>query len=236
MKARVIGAIEAAIDLGVYLIVDWHVLREGDPRIFQDEAVAFLGELARQYGKYPNIIWEIANEPNDEGLTYEVGWKGVVKPYAKAVIAEIRKYDPDNIIVVGTPRWSQDVDAAAEDPITEYDNIMYALHFYAGSHGAELRNKAETAILKGLPVFVTECGLTEANGNGKPDGVEFHEWLRFLSKHNLSWVFWNLSDKKESSAILLPDTDHEGRGGWKESELTDSGAFIRKILRREISR
>ncbi|GIR30139.1 MAG: hypothetical protein CM15mP44_4220 [Candidatus Neomarinimicrobiota bacterium] len=52
-----------------------------------------------------------------------------LKPYALNVISAIREIDPDNLIVVGTPEWSQRVDLAAEDPITEYTNIAYTLHF-----------------------------------------------------------------------------------------------------------
>ena len=38
--------------------------------------------------------------------------------------------DPDNLIPLGAPEWSQKVDLVAADPIIGYDNIAYTFHFY----------------------------------------------------------------------------------------------------------
>ncbi len=91
-----------------------------------------------------------------------------MKNYAVQVIAEIRKYDPDNLIVVGSPHWDQDVDVAAASPITGFKNIAYSFHFYASdpNHQDGLRAKADKAIKMGLPILVTEWGVGEASGNG----------------------------------------------------------------------
>ena len=162
LKQKVIDSVEAALRLGLYVIIDWHVLLDQDPRLYQRRSIEFFREMAQRYGNHPNVIYEICNEPNGSKTT----WAGAVKPYAEALIAEIRQYDSDNIIIVGTPTWSQDVDIAAEDPIQGWDNIMYTLHFYAGSHGESLREKAQAAVDKGLPLFVTECGTSQATGGG----------------------------------------------------------------------
>jgi endoglucanase len=228
-KEKVVDSVEAAINLGLYVIIDWHVHLDRDPRMYQERALEFFNEMAQRYASYPNVLYEICNEPNGK----EVTWREAVKPYAEAVIVEIRKYDPDNIIIVGTPTWSQDVDIAARDPI-QGDNIMYALHFYAGTHGQELRFKAETAIEKGLPLFVTECGTTESSGGGTVDEEKFLEWLSFLKKYQISWVNWSLTNKGESSGILVMNADRQAEGGWEDKDLSQSGKFIRKILRNEI--
>ena len=229
LKSKVIDSIDAAISLGIYVMVDWHVLREQTPALYQEQAIAFFSEIAQKYGKYPNVIYEICNEPNGKDTT----WDGVIKPYAEAVIAEIRKYDPDNIIVVGTPTWSQDVDIAAANPITDQKNIMYTLHIYAGSHGEELMNKAETALSKGIPLFVTEWGTTKNDGSVFCP-KESLKWLTFMQKHNLSWNNWAVGNKGEDVGILAFNADREGKGGWKDSDLTQSGRFIRKVMRNEI--
>jgi endoglucanase len=230
LKSKVVDSVEAAIKLGLYVIIDWHVHLDRDPRMYQKYAIEFFGEMAQRYGSYPNVLYEICNEPNGQDVT----WGGAVKPYAEAVIAEIRKYDPDNIIIVGTPTWSQDVDIAAEDPIRSSANIMYTLHFYAGTHGEELRNKAKIAIDKGLPLFVTECGTSQATGGGGVFEEKFLEWLSFLKKYQISWVNWSLTNKGEDSGILVMNADREGKGGWTDNQLSPSGKFIRKILRNEI--
>jgi endoglucanase len=229
LKNKVVESVEAAIDLGLYVIIDWHVHRDSNPQRYQQQALEFFSEMAQRYGSYPNVLYEICNEPNGRDVT----WSGAVKPYAEAVIAEIRKYDPDNIIIVGTPTWSQDVDAAARDPI-QSGNIMYSLHFYAGSHGPELRSKAETAIEKGIPIFVTECGTTQNTGGGGVYEDKFLEWASFLKKHQISWVNWSLNNKGEDSGLLIFNADRDAKGHWTEDELSPSGKFIRKILRNEI--
>ncbi|HPO03444.1 glycoside hydrolase family 5 protein [Teretinema zuelzerae] len=229
LRQRVIDSIEAARETGVYVIVDWHVHRDRDPRAYQDRALEFFAGIAKEYGHLPNIIYEICNEPNGSDVT----WSGAIKPYAEAVIAEIRKYDPDNIIIVGTPTWSRDVDIAAEDPITSFNNILYTLHFYAGSHGDELRAKVEKALSLGLPIFVTEWGTTQDTGGGGVFPEETLEWMSFLKKNNISWVNWSVNNKGEDSGVLQFNVDREAKGGWKLEELSPSGVFIRSVLRNE---
>ncbi|GHV09961.1 hypothetical protein FACS189485_22890 [Spirochaetia bacterium] len=229
VKSRVTDSVEAAIKLGIYVIIDWHILSDGDPRIYQKQAVEFFSEMAERYGQYPNLIYEICNEPNGRDVT----WAGSVKPYAEAVIAAIRARDPDNIIIVGTPTWSQDVDIAAASPITGYENIMYSLHFYAGTHGSALQRKAEIALSRGIALFVTECGTSQATGNDGVYEAETLQWFSFLQKHNISWINWSLTNKGESSGILAKGADRTGKGHWTDSELSQSGKFIRKIMRNE---
>ena len=229
LKNLVIDSVEAAIELGLYVIIDWHVHLDQDPNLYKELALDFFSEMAQRYGSYPNVIYEICNEPNGSHVT----WNEVIRPYAQDVIAAIRQYDPNNIIIVGTPTWSQDVDVAALNPL-DGKNIMYTLHFYAGTHGQELRDKAIFAIERGLPLFVTECGTSQATGS---DGVyekEFLVWLSFLKEHQISWVNWSLTNKGEDSGLLIMNADRDGRGGWTDKELSQSGKFIRKIMKNDI--
>jgi endoglucanase len=229
LKAVLEKSVDAAIELGIYVIIDWHVHLDRDPNVYKSEALEFFAEMAQKYGSYPNVLYEICNEPNGDDVT----WSGSIKPYAQEVIAEIRKYDPDNIIIVGTPSWSQRVDSAAFDPI-ESHNIMYTLHFYAGSHGQELIDITQIAVEKGLPVFVTECGTTQSSGGGGVYEKEFLNWLFFLKKHGISWVNWSVTNKGEDSGILAYNADRDALGGWTDDALSPSGRFIRRVLRNEI--
>lgn len=229
LKQKVVDSVDAAINLGIYVVIDWHVMNDRNPQAYQQQSIDFFTEMATKYGKYPNVIYEICNEPNGS----EVTWDGQIKPYAEAVIAAIRAIDPDNIIIVGTPTYSQDVDIAAANPIQGQKNIMYTLHFYAGTHGKDLQKKAEIALEKGLPLFVTEWGTTLASGDQyRPK--ETMVWLSFLKKHNLSWINWSVNNKGEDSGVLIFNADRDGKGGWKDSDLSPSGKLIRKVLRNEV--
>jgi endoglucanase len=218
--ARVTRVIDAAIANDVYILIDWHDHRA---QLHAEQAVAFFSDMARRYGKHANIIYEIFNEPKT-GLT----WPRDVKPYAEKVIAAIRAIDPINLIVVGTPNWSQDVDLAAADPIKDA-NVAYALHFYAGTHKAGLRAKALTALNLGAPLFVTEWGTCAASGDGPIDEKSVGEWFAFMREHQLSHCNWAVYDKAETAAIVRRSAASQGT--WRETDLSPSGKYARELIR-----
>lgn len=208
----------------MYVIVDWHILSDGNPNSHKKEAKAFFKEMSKKFKGYNNVIYEICNEPNNG-----TSWKDI-KSYAKSVISTIRENDKKAVIVVGTPTWSQDVDQAAADPI-KGDNIMYALHFYAATHKADLRNKMTAAINKGLPVFVTEYGICDASGNGAIDKKEADRWVQTMDEYGVSYIAWNLSNKQESSSIIKSSCSKVS--GFKRSELSDEGKWLYDLLRKK---
>lgn len=219
--ARAQTVIEAAIDNGLYVIVDWHSHQaERDVK----EAKAFFTHMAKRYGHTPNIIYEIYNEPLDT-----TDWSRTVKPYAETMIKTIRKIDPDNLIIVGTQTWSQDVDKAADDPIKGQSNILYALHFYAATHKDYLREKAEYAINKGLPIIISEWGTVTYSGDGYMDVDSSIEWMKFAKKHGLTHLNWSVSDKDESASLFKPGAAPDGN--WTTQDLTLSGQLAREIMR-----
>ena len=212
---------DRAIKRGIYVIIDWHD-HNADKNV--EQAKIFFAHMARLYAGTPNIIYEIWNEPERQS------WP-TIKDYSLAVIQEIRKYDTENLIIVGSPHWDQDVDIAANDPIIGYDNIAYSFHFYASDpyHQDNLRRKAETAMAKGLPLFVTEWGVGESNGNGQFDLTKTAQWMNWMEEHQLSWANWNITDKEETTAILAPGAPTAGK--WTPDHLTPAGKYIRQQLR-----
>ncbi len=218
-RAKVIAVVDAAIELGIYVIIDYHAHTAQDNRA---QAQAFFADMARRYGKSPNVLYEPYNEPLD------VSWEKVLKPYHEAVIDSIREHDPDNIVIVGTRNWSQHVAEAAANPI-QRSNVAYTLHFYANTHGQWLRDQAQAAMASGAALFVTEYGTTDATGNGAVNEAATREWWAFLDKNYISHLNWSVADIPESSAALFAGASPEG--GWTLSQIKPSGLLVRDELR-----
>lgn len=217
--ALVDKGVSAATELGMYVIVDWHILSDSDPNNHIDDAKEFFDKVSKKYAAQENVIYEICNEPN--GGTQ---WSSV-KSYAETIIPVIRANDKDALIIVGTPNWSQDVDIASQDPITGYDNIMYAVHFYAATHKDDLRNKVKTALDNGLPVFVSEFSLCDASGNGGIDYDSSDEWFELINENNLSYSSWSRCNKNETSALIKSDST--ATGSFSDGDLSDTGKYVR---------
>lgn len=181
--------------------------------------------MSSLYKDYDNVIYEICNEPNG-GTTW-----ADVKSYAEEVIPIIRKNTKDALIIVGTPTWSQDVDIAAEDPVTGYDNIMYAVHFYAATHTDNIRNKVTTALSKGLPIFVSEFSICDASGNGAIDYDQAAKWFDLIDSNNLSYAAWNLSNKAETSSLI--DSSCTKTSGWTDEDYSETGKWLKKQMHGE---
>ena len=168
--------IETAIKQNIYVIIDWHA-----NSMHTQEARQFFGEIAQRYGRYPHIIYEIYNEPIEETWTS-------IKKYASEVISEIRRYDPDNIVLVGCPHWNQDIHLVTNSPLDGFQNLMYTVHFYAATHGDDLRQRTEDAVRQGIPIFISECGAMEASGEGPIDLESEAQWVAMCHRLGISFV------------------------------------------------
>merc|ERR1712217_731317 len=215
-KARLYAVVEAAIEAGIYAIIDWHV--EG--RCDAGQSNPFFAEVAAKYGHHENIIFETCNEPTGWG------WNQGLKAYHESVIPTIRQHS-QNLIVCGTNIWSQDVDEASRDQLSD-SNVAYTLHFYSSMHKQPNRDIASAAMSNGAAIFVTEWGV-EQNGEGN---AETNIWLDFLRQHGISNAMWGIYDK-DSEAWAIVHHGASGSGGWSQSDLTSTGNFAKAYLLRE---
>lgn len=215
--------VDICIKLDMYVIIDWHVLNPGDPSKYTNEAKSFFETVSKRYAKYPNVIYEICNEPNGGA-----SWSGNIKPYAEKIIPVIRKNAPNSVIIVGTPTWSQEIDKPLSDPLN-HKNVMYAFHFYAATH-AGLRSNVENCVAQGLPVFVSEFGTCDASGGGANDFNETQKWLSYFDKQGISYCNWSICNKDETCSVLRPGTS--ANGNWSESDLTENGKWMRNWLKK----
>jgi endoglucanase len=141
------------------------------------------------------VIYETYNEPP------RVAWT-TLKMYHQNVYTSIRSNDADlnqNVILLGTPNWDQEVDTVADNPVAGDTNVMYTSHFDVRTHNSYYGQliKAQAALAKGLPIFGSEWGATAADGGVGGTSVcityadEWHSWMDI---NNISWAPWKLDD------------------------------------------
>ncbi len=224
-KKLIDDGVTYATELGMYVIIDWHVLSY-NPNETKSEAIAFFTEMAQKYSSYNNIIYEICNEPTNSP------WGSQIKPYATEVVSVIRKYDKDAIIIVGTNTWSQDVDEVIGNRLANDRNVMYAVHFYAATHTDWIRDKVTRAVNAGIPVFISECSICDASGSGAVNYGEADKWFNLLASKNISYVCWNLCNKNETSALLSPGCSKTA--GFTDSDLSETGKWFKKRISADV--
>lgn len=237
---RVENIIDTCIKLDIYVIIDWHILKDNNPNKYKAEAIEFFDTISKKYSKYPNVIYEICNEPNGD-----VSWDKDIKPYAEEVTKIIRDNTSKSLIIVGLANWSRDIKAAMNNLLLD-PNTIYSVHFYAGFSGSDvIRTDMEEAIRKRIPLIVTECGATDATGDGELYKDEFNDWVKFLEGHKIGWIFWQLSEKDEASSLVISRdvqdrldlisekyTEEELRRKkyYVNDYLSDTGKYVKEIF------
>ncbi len=225
-KKDVADGVELAKNEDMYVIIDWHILSDGDPNTYLDEAKLFFAEMAETYRDYNNVLYEICNEPNN------VDWPAV-KAYAEQIIPVIREKDPDSVIIVGNPDWSKDLESVAADPL-EFDNILYTLHFYSATHGENYRDMTERLSKQGLPIFVTEFGVTAASGGLPRDLESADKWIGLLEQEGISYCMWALSKAPEACSVIRMNVPKYSGFEWED--YTETGKWLMETLKKYNSR
>ncbi len=233
--------IKAAIDAGIYVIIDWH---SSDAEKNQSAAVSFFTTQAQNYKSTPNVIFEPYNEPltagGATGGTQEDAIKtwGAIKPYLTAVTQAIRDAGANNLVILGTPYYSQFVNVASNDQPKDksgnvFKNIAYVFHFYAASHGPNAhyleagKSAMEAEYLRGaigkVPIFVSEWGTTHHDG-----GKDGHT---YIDEQNTDWWFSNWIDKYHLSHCNWSISDHEASSCFSGSSPSASGAIAQRHIK-----
>lgn len=229
---RALTGVKIATKLDMYAIVDWHMLGGGknskndrNPLYYKEQAKVFFDRITKDLADYDNVLYEIMNEPN--GSTT---WSDC-KAYAEEIIPIIRANKPDAIVLCGNPNYSSDLESPRKKPLS-FTNIMYTFHFYAGDEDMQTTSEVTKAYAAKLPIFITEHGGMDADGDGKIDYSSVARWYKALDDRNISYVAWNISHKNESSAILKSATAN--LDDFTDSNLKEWGIYYKKHIKQRL--
>ena len=204
--------VQSAINENIYVIIDWHAGEGNDqnPNVYWNNGHVqeFFTYMVDKWGSYPNVIYETVNSP-------VLSWTGSpgLKTFNQNVINHIRSRETANgyaanLILVGTPTWSQDVDVATASPLSG-NLIAYNYMWYAGTHFSWVQSRGDTALANlaaNAPhqtLFMGEVGTSTSDGNGGVYYSNFNTLMEWAKIKKLSWLNWSIANKEESSAIFV---------------------------------
>lgn len=224
-KSTIDKMVEAAIENDIYIIIDWHSHRADNE---QNEAAAFFKEMAQKYANVPNIIWEVFNEPVNQGMS-------TIASYANTVISGIRAAGSKNLALVGTPRWSQMGSCGG----VNQENVGYVFHFYAATHTKnDYSGNIDKCRSQGNAVFITEWGTTTADGQGGASEGNTNDWTAYMESNKISNCNWSLRNEKstigegttEGSALFAGSDFLNTIAKLNGATYTTSGNIVKKYL------
>jgi len=216
------AGIENVLGADMYVVLDWHILKDNNPLLYKEEAEQFFSEVASRYSNEPGLIYEICNEPNGETT-----WADI-KVYANRIIPVIRSHSPEAIIIVGTPKYSTAVLDVLDDPL-DYGNIMYAYHYYTGTARDEYEFNIKQAMDNDIPIFISEWGIKPDSETGVMAYKTARAFVEFTETCGISWINWSMSNKDEVYSVIAPSSNK--LSDWEWADLTDSGRFVFSAFR-----
>ncbi|WP_248905171.1 cellulase family glycosylhydrolase [Halocatena marina] len=202
--------IEHCLARGAYAIVDYHRHRDiqWTNTSLHDEVELFWDTVAPRYADQPHVMYELYNEPQEPGMwgdpTQKSNWADVWRDWkstAQPWVDLIRSHAPDNLVLIGSPSWTQSPEGALVEPF-DGSNLAYTYHVYPGHQvsqsschcwdDATVNGEGVAQVYEEYPLFVTEFGWQEGAGRwiGGTDtfGSAFLDWLE--QSDAIHWTAW----------------------------------------------
>ncbi len=222
------AAVQACISKGVYCIIDWHYIDTYSDKDTQTRD--FWTFIANKYKDTPNVIFELFNEP-----TYPDDWD-TWRTTAQGWVDMIRTIAPNNLIIVGGPRWSQNLGQAASKPITG-GNIVYSAHYYPTHGGAGAWDPNFGNAANSVPFLNTEWGF-QHDGDSITSGTVSsygNAYKNYLDTKGISWTAWTFDNdyKPIMFSTRVPTWDLAGSPNNSSGDSTYNdhmGQFVKDWL------
>ena len=233
------AGVDECVKQKVYCVIDWHAV-DGEENTdwrspkMQQSTKDFWRYMAPRFGHYPNVIFELYNEPGFPKLVTAENWQNW-RNTAQEWVDLIREDAPRNIILISSPLWSQITQFAPEYPFKGY-NLAYVNHTYKGmeeSWPREIGLEYDWEQVFGkaadkVPLFLTEFGWQADSewefGKGTTENFGL-PMKRFLNKRpNINWIVWTYD---HYCSPRLADESDRVLGGKK------MGVFVRSWLQEE---
>ena len=221
--------IDIAKDLDIYIICNWHTVKDANPVIYENYAKEFFEKISSKYGNDPHIIYELWNKSNINYIKNEnfekVTWKDDIKPYSKRMINVIRNNAPDSLILVETGEEFGTNEELINSLLDE-KNVMYTVHFYSDSEKLNNLEKLKQTINKKVPLFVSELEFTDQTGIIGWDEESGNVYLNTIDENNISWINSLFANGKGTCVL----NDEYKTGANINDYLTNSGKYFKNRL------
>ncbi|MFZ5894841.1 MAG: cellulase family glycosylhydrolase [Myxococcota bacterium] len=214
-------AVDYATKKGLYVIIDFHEIADITDR--EDARTqTFWRYMARQFADYPNVIYEVFNEPIRVGDACELAdscWPAF-KERADRWVSLIREAAPSTLVLVGGPSWSQVIGPAATNPIAD-TNVAYVGHIYPFHVSSGFVEREIRACAAVHPVILTEWGYGFDTANPAADKAPYVDIVKAMAdEFGMGYTAW-VADYEWGPPMF---TDAAG------TTLSDFGQFARDWL------
>jgi len=218
-KVEIEKIVDYCEQLGLYVILDWHVYSwgagSGTGIFHQEEATEFFTYFCTKYKDKPFVMYEIANEPHHQTIEEYL-------PYITALHTLIHSIVNNPIIIIGTCSedntilWNTLKD-------NNMDDIFISPHAYGGSISVD-RYKVLWDV--GFPLFNTEWGNAQASGDGAREDSRTIALMKYYHEQNIPQSVWKFTDQSMTCAVLKNTGNINAEkyaNGFDEKDLSAEG-------------
>lgn len=233
-RAEIEKIIKICIDLGLYVLLDWHVFYDsnmiagqtytGYARFHETEALEFFEYFTEKYGDYPNMIYDLCNEP------YFASESDIVQ-FVQAVRAVIVENVDEPVMTCGYgagqtndtwyTRSKRLYDAFVAAGITD---VFVAPHIY----GSNITTPAQQLWDENIPIFCTEWGNSQGSGDGAGNDTAALANTNWFHEHAVAQSFWKFTDQTMTTSVLQNQgiiNSEKWLDGFNWSDLSHNGVL-----------